>query len=232
MIYFAPKRGTNMKNKFDAVFFDFDGTFADTGKGIFECLDYACEALGKPTLTDENRKKFIGPPLFDSFVNILNCTEEEAEFGIKKYREQYNSGSMLHLEIYEGIPELLNELKKAGIFISMCSSKPAPFIKKILAHYEMDKFIDYIACPAADRTTKSKEEMITESLRYFKIEKDKAVMIGDRKYDIEGAKKAGIKSIGVTYGYGSSDELKKYGADYIVNTVNDVRKVVFLQENI
>ena len=61
-----------MKNKFDAVFFDFDGTFADTGKGIFECLDYACEALGKPQLTDETRKKFIGPPLFDSFVNILN----------------------------------------------------------------------------------------------------------------------------------------------------------------
>ena len=202
----------DMPYKFSAVLFDFDGTIADTGKGIFECLDYACESLGKPKLTEEKRRMFIGPPLFDSFTSLVGCSPEEAEYAIMKYREQYNKGSMLHLEFYEGIIDLFDELKNVGIKTAVCSSKPAPFVIKILEHYGLREKVSCISCPGKDGAKMSKEETL---------------MVGDRKYDIEGATAAGVKSAGVTYGYGTAEELIAAGADYIADDISDLKNIVF-----
>ncbi len=227
MIYFARERRMDMPYKFSAVLFDFDGTIADTGKGIFECLDYACESLGKPKLTEEKRRMFIGPPLFDSFTSLVGCNPEEAEFAIMKYREQYNRGSMLHLEFYEGIIDLFDELKNVGIKTAVCSSKPAPFVIKILEHYGLREKVSCISCPGKDGAKMSKEEMINGAVKELAVNKEDTLMVGDRKYDIEGAAAAGVKSAGVTYGYGTAEELIAAGADYIADDISDLRNIVF-----
>ena len=96
-----------MKKNYDAVLFDFDGTLADTGEGIFESVRYAVEALGKPPLSDKQLRSFIGPPIYDSFMNMLDLDHDQTEFAAMKYRERYAEGAMFSLRLYDGIPELL-----------------------------------------------------------------------------------------------------------------------------
>lgn len=218
-----------MDYKYKAVFLDFDGTFADSGRGVFECLDYACDCLGIDRLTADNRRKFIGPPLYESFTKILGCTHEQAEYGISKYREMYKGGGMLKLDLYPGITDFIKEMNKAGIKTAICSSKPQPFVIEILKSLNMYELIDFASCPEGDKAEKSKEQMINDSVNYFKLDKKDCVMVGDRMFDIDGANLAGVDSIGVTYGYGTEEELKAHNATYIAASVNDVKELVFSQ---
>lgn len=216
-----------MKCRFDAVFFDFDGTFADTGKGIYRSVDYAADALGKERLSDSEKRYFIGPPVFDSFMKMLNLTRSEAAFAVEKYRECYALGAMYDLDVYPGIIELLEELNKAEIPVAICSSKPAKFINAILKNLKAENLIDMVSCLEADGMTKTKREMIDDAAAHFGIGKDRILMVGDRKFDIEGAKEAGVHSCGAAYGYGSIEELTKAGAETIVSDVTELKNLIF-----
>lgn len=216
-----------MNKKYDAVLFDFDGTVADTGVGIFNSIQYAVEAVGHSPLTNEVLRTFIGPPVFDSFKRELGLNDEECEFAVAKYREKYSESGIYQLEMYDGIGDLLKELKANGIKVGIASSKPENFILRLLDIIKIKEYIDYVSCPAADKANREKYELINSSAEFFGIEKNRTLMVGDRLFDINGANIAGVDSIGVTFGYGSKEELENAGATYIASSVDEIRNIIF-----
>lgn len=216
-----------MKKNYDAVLFDFDGTFADTGEGIFESVQYAVKALGFRPLTDETLKRFIGPPIFDSFRRELGIDDARADFAVTKYREAYADSGILKFRIYDGILDLLRELKDNGIKIGIASAKPQKFIIRIVAHLGLEDYFDYISAPADDKADQSKVRLILKAAEALKAEKSRVLMVGDRHFDINGANGAGVSSIGVTFGYGSEEELRSAGATFIAHNAAEVRDIIF-----
>lgn len=162
-----------MKKNYDAVLFDFDGTLADTGEGIFESVRYAVEALGKPPLSEKQLRSFIGPPIYDSFMNMLDLDHDQTEFAAMKYRERYAEGAMFSLRLYDGIPELLKKLRESGIKVSVASSKPCGFIERIVGHLGMREDFDYIAAPAGT-TSPSRSASLSRGLQRLSARIDPA----------------------------------------------------------
>lgn len=219
-----------MKANFDAVLLDFDGTVADTGEGIFKSVDYAATRLGREIPDEEGHRKFVGPPLLESFEKILGIKGEEGKLAVKKYREFYCEQGMFLLEFYPGMLDFIDELKANSIKIAIASSKPEKYVRKILEHFDLISKIDFLACPEGDHQPETKEQLINRALAHFQTEKSRTLMVGDRYLDIEGAKLAGVKSCGVAYGYGGEEELREWGADFIAHRVDDMRKFVFRKE--
>lgn len=213
--------------KFKAAFFDFDGTIADTGEGIFDCAQFALKTMGYPPATPEQLRAFIGPPIFDSFKSISGGSDEICNGLSRLYRQHYSEGGILLFRIYDGIIELFREIKESGMQLAIVSSKPERFIKRIVAHIGSEDLFDYIACPVDDNHPETKSELMERACRNLSVERSKAVMVGDRRFDTEGAKKSGIRSIGVLYGYGSRDELISSGADYLAKNADEIRNIIF-----
>ncbi len=213
--------------KYNAVLLDFDGTIADTGEGIFSSVRYAIEAMGFDPLPEDIIHTFIGPPVFSSFKRALNLSDEDSAKAVEKYRERYVESGIYQLEFYDGIQQLMEDMKKSGIKLAIASSKPENFIIKILDFLEMDNFFDYISSPESDKAPENKTSLVERAISHLGVEKSRAIMIGDRYFDIDGAKGAGIDSIGVTFGFGSKDELQNAGATYIAESADDIRKIIF-----
>ena len=216
-----------MNKKYDAVLFDFDGTVADTGVGIFNSIQYAAECMGHAPLSNEVLRTFIGPPIFDSFKRELGMTDEQCAVAVSKYREKYSESGIYQLEVYNGMRELLHELKANNIRIGIASSKPENFIVRLLDILEISGLVDFVSCPQADKANREKYELINSSAEHFGIDKSRIIMVGDRLFDINGANIAGVESIGVTFGYGSKEELENAGATYIASSVDDIRNIIF-----
>ena len=213
--------------KYDAVLLDFDGTIADTGEGIFSSVRYAIKSMGFDPLPEEVIHTFIGPPVFSSFKRALNLSDEDSAKAVEKYRERYVESGIYQLKIYDGILQLMEDMKKSGIKLAIASSKPENFIVKILDFLKMDNFFDYISAPESDKAPESKTALVERAVSHSGVEKSRAVMIGDRYFDIDGAKGAGIDSIGVTFGFGNKDELQNAGATYIAENTDDIRRIIF-----
>lgn len=213
--------------KYKAVLFDFDGTFADTGEGLFESVQSAVEALGFEPLDEATLRRFIGPPVYESFKRELPINDEQADFAVTKYREAYAKEGIKKLKIYEGNLELLRELKDNGIKAAIASAKPQKFLFRIVADLGIEEYIDYISAPADDKADPSKVRIINNAADALKTEKTAILMVGDRYFDINGANGAGVDSVGVTFGYGSEDELRDAGATYIAHNVSQVRDIIF-----
>lgn len=216
-----------MSNKYDAVLFDFDGTFADTGIGIFDCIQYAVSALGREPLSRETLRTFIGPPIFDSFKRELNLNDEESLFAVEKYRELYAESGIYRFEVYEGTKELFEEMNASGIKVAFASSKPKHFIERIVDYLKIGNLVSYVSGPESDKAHDDKSILINRAVNSLGVDKSRTLMVGDRHFDINGANKAGVESVGVTYGYGSEDELRTAGATYIVHSTNELRKIIF-----
>ncbi len=216
-----------MNKSYDAVLFDFDGTVADTGEGIFESAQYAVKALGKEPLNEKQLRSFIGPPIYDSFKKMLDLTDGQTEFAAMKYRECYAEGALFRLKFYDGIPELLGTLRKSGVKTAVASAKPCKFIERILGHFDMTDSFDYISCPAGDDKPETKCELITRASEFFGIEKSRVLMVGDREFDIKGANEAGVDSVGALYGYSKTGELKAAGATFLAETAEDIERIIF-----
>lgn len=216
-----------MNIKYDGVLLDFDGTIADTGEGIFSSVRYAIEAMGFDPLPEETIHTFIGPPIFSSFRRELNLSDEDSAKAVEKYRERYVEDGIYKLKVYDGLEKLMNDMKKSGIKLAIASSKPENFIVKILEFLKSDNLFDYISAPENDKAPESKTALVERAVNHLGIDKSRAVMIGDRYFDIDGAKGAGIDSIGVTFGFGSKEELQNAGATFIAENVDDIRKIIF-----
>ncbi len=210
------------------LLFDLDGTLTDPKLGITTCVQYALKDFGIDEPDPDKLESFIGPPLKDSFRDFYQMSDEQAEAAVKKYRERFETVGLFENRIYDGIPQMLRTLQAKGLHLAVASSKPTVFVRKILEHFHIDKYFEAVVGSELDGTRVKKEEVVQEALRQlFKdkpVEKDKVYMIGDRKFDVEGAKAMHVDSVGVAYGYGSMEELRTAHADYIVRTVEELQK--------
>lgn len=213
---------------YDAVLFDFDGTMVDSSKGIFHSLIYALKCAGADEPDEATLRKFIGPPIYDSFLNLFHFPEDEIEFLIKKYREKYSSEGLLMLDVYEGIPELLKKLHDSGIKTATASSKPRVFINRILEHTKLDCCIDYVGGTDFDEKSAGKTAILLDAMEHLGCtDKSRVLMVGDRKFDIDGAKGAGIPTAAVLYGFGNREEFVAHGAEFIVKDTKELEKIIF-----
>ncbi|MDO4473142.1 MAG: HAD family hydrolase [Eubacteriales bacterium] len=207
-----------MMAKYHYYLFDLDGTITDSEMGITNSVKHALKKYGIEETDQDKLRKFVGPPLADSFMKYYGFTKEQAQKGIEYYREYYTNGGMFENEVYDGIPELLQKLKDAGKVLIVATSKPELFAKQILDHFDLSKYFDCIAGASMDESRVNKDEVIAYALDLYGVSEHKKemVMIGDREHDIFGAKKNDLDSIGVLFGFGDLNELKAAGADYIV----------------
>lgn len=212
---------------FETVLFDLDGTLTDPALGIANSVAYA---LSKWNISVKDRSelfKFIGPPLLDSFSEYYGFSDEQSRLALKFYREYFTDRGMFENRVYNGIPELLSALKSRNKKLIVATSKPEEFAVRILQHFDLDGYFDFIGGASMDETRVKKADVIQYALDTCNINnKASVVMVGDRHHDIDGAKLCGLPSIGVTYGYGSIDELKDAGADFIALSVEDILKYV------
>jgi len=208
---------------FQYILFDLDGTLTDPAIGITNSIMYA---LNKYGIKINNRSElycFIGPPLQKSFEKFFGFSVDEAKKAVEYYREYYRDKGIFENKVYDGIRELLQLIKERKKSVILATSKPEIFAKQILEHFQLSRYFDFIAGSELDGRRVNKDEVIRYALDSCSIsDLSKAIMIGDREYDIIGAKKQGIKSIGVLYGYGNRSELENAGADYILESVAEL----------
>ena len=211
---------------YDYFLFDLDGTLTDPGLGITNSVAYA---LGKYGITVEDRRElypFIGPPLRQSFSEFYGFDEEKTKEEVAFYREYFSEKGLFENEVYEGIPEVLSQLKQAGKKLLVATSKPEEFTNRILEHFGLAEYFDFVAGATMDETRNEKADIIAYALEQIAdADKSKIVMVGDRKFDILGARENGIDSIGVLYGYGLRTELEEAQATHIVEKPEELLRL-------
>ncbi|MBR5236044.1 MAG: HAD family hydrolase [Clostridia bacterium] len=208
------------------ILFDLDGTLTDPMLGITKSVRYALNAFGISVDSLESLTPFIGPPLAGSFREFYGFSEEEANRALQIYREYFSQTGLFENEVYPGIPQLLSNLQKSGRHIFVATSKPTVYATQILEHFGLSDFITYIGGSELSGERVEKEDVIDFVLKNNNINKETAVMIGDRKFDIIGGKKRGLKTIGVLYGYGDEEEMTAAAPDRIAATVDDLARIL------
>lgn len=204
------------------LLFDLDGTLTDPMVGITSSVQYALEKFGIHVRYLKELIPFIGPPLAESFQKFYGFSKEDAEKAIQYYREYYAPKGIFENEVYEGIPEMLAHLTEAGFTLLVATSKPTVFARKVLKHFGMEDYFSFVGGSELDGSRTKKAEVISYILKTCGIEVKEAIMIGDRRHDIEGGKACGLESVGVLYGYGTEQELTEAGADHIIRTVAEL----------
>lgn len=210
------------------LLFDLDGTLTDPKVGICTCVQHALSSLGIEEPDIDKLEPFIGPPLKDSFMQFYQLSEEQAEAAIAVYRERFSDVGLFENTLYEGVSHMLQALCGKGMFLAVASSKPTVYVERILEHFQIRKYFKVVVGSELDGRRVNKDEVVEEALRQLfedkPVDQSQVYMIGDRRFDVEGAKAMGIESVAVTYGYGSLEELQKAKADYIVRSVEELER--------
>lgn len=210
---------------YDIVLFDLDGTLTDPGEGITNSVAYALNKFGIEVIDKTTLYNFIGPPLIDSFVKYYDMSYEDALLAVDYYREYFGVTGIFENRVFDGIPELLDTIKKSGRKIALATSKPEQYATRILDHFYLSQYFDFIGGATMDETRSKKADVIDYTLKQLNVtDKSNVVMVGDRHHDIDGANQNDLDSIGVLFGYGDRQELETAGATYIAETVNDILK--------
>jgi phosphoglycolate phosphatase len=201
-----------------AILFDLDGTLIDPREGITRSIQYALEKLGRPAPESDRLLWCIGPPLKESFQILLDDTSSEpAEEALKHYRERYNRTGKFENKVYDGVPETLEALQLAGARLYIATSKPKVFADQIADHFKLRAYFESVYGSELTGERSDKAELIDHILSIERLDRQSTCMIGDRKHDIVGARQNDLNCIGVTYGYGSREELVKAGASRIID---------------
>jgi phosphoglycolate phosphatase len=216
--------------KYKYVFFDLDGTITDPVMGITNAYMYALEKFGIRVTERSELFRVIGPPLRKSFPEFYHLSEHETELAVGYYREYYGDRGLKENDIMPELPETLEKLKEAGCKLYVATSKPEEYAVKILQNLELDGYFDYIAGASMDGSRDDKASVIRYLMDIIHTDFPQSdvremVMVGDRCFDVEGAKAFGMDSIGVLFGYGSRDELENAGATYIVETAKELLSI-------
>lgn len=209
------------------IFFDLDGTLTDSKEGIVNSICYALERYNIKVEERSMLYSFLGPPLKDSFMKYFGFEPEKANEAVAVYREYFSVKGLFENKVYEGIKELLEELKAGGRTLAVATSKPELFTNRILEHFNLREYFDFVAGATMDENRTKKGDIIKYALESMNIhDKSQVIMVGDRHHDIDGAYENSLESIGVLYGYGSLQELENAKATYIVETVSQLKELL------
>ena len=218
-----------MKN-YHTVAFDLDGTLTDPKRGLTSAFEYGLKKQNIDFGTKESLTKFIGPPLRESFKEEYSLTDEVADAALRMFREYFGVYGWWDNELYDGIKELLADLRRAGKKIVLATSKPEIYSSRILKLFGIAEYFDFAEGASFDSSREKKCDVLDYALSAVGVvteeQKRGAVLVGDTKYDIEGARICGVDSIGVLYGYGSEADFETEGATHIVADVEGVRKIL------
>lgn len=213
--------------RYSTVLFDLDGTLTDPVQGICGSVQYALQKAGRSVEPIESYHKYIGPPLLRSFEVYANATPEEAQELLGYYRERFSTVGLFENEVYPDIPELLRDLKAAGIHMAVATGKPTVYSEQILEHFGLRQYFDIVSGISLDREPLDKCEVILHALYKMGVTDTSAcVMVGDRSHDAIGAKMAKVDFIGVLYGYGSREELEAEGTAAMAESVAALRSLL------
>ncbi|MCO1599915.1 HAD hydrolase-like protein [Desulfosporosinus nitroreducens] len=214
--------------RYDILLWDLDGTLTDSKEGITRSVKYALSRLDYSIPEADDLDWIIGPPLKESFKTLLQTTDEALlNQAIIIYRERFREIGLYENIVYPGIPELLFKLKEKGCKHLLATSKPRVFAEKILQHFLLEEYFDVIMGSELNGRFAEKETVIEEVLKRVPGSSvSKTVMIGDRKYDVHGARANQIDVIAVGYGYGTVDELQAANPDFIVPSVEGLGKLL------
>lgn len=214
-------------DNYKVILFDLDGTLSDPKVGITKSVQYALHRIGMDEPDLNKLECFIGPPLQVSFAEHYNFDEARTQKAIDFYRERFKEKRMFENELYSNIPLLLKSLQKQGFTLVVATSKPTVFAEQIVKYFKIEQYFQLIVGSNLDGTRASKTEIIQYILdKYNEHELSEFIMIGDRKHDIIGARNTGIDSIGVTYGYGSFEEVSQSNPTHIVKSVNQLKEIL------
>ena len=213
-----------MKQSYQYFFMDLDGTISDPKEGITKSVAYALDYYGIKVENLDTLEKFIGPPLSDSFQEFYGFDREKSLDAVEKYREYFKDKGIFENELYPGMEQLLKTITEQGGKIVLATSKPEVFAKRILEYFHIDKYFTFAAGSTLDTTRNKKADVIRYALDTLGIAPEEAIMIGDRKHDVIGAKENSMACIGVLFGYGDREELESAGADVIVETVEELEE--------
>ena len=209
------------------ILFDLDGTLTDPFEGITNSVVHALKRYNVEVSDKKELRCFIGPPLVESFMKYFGFTEADAKNAVEVYREHFGTKGLFENRLYDGIPEVLQRLRESGKTVIMATSKPEVYARRIAEHFDIAKYFDYMAGSELNGTRIAKTEVIEYALDTLGItDRESCLMIGDRLHDINGAKKSGMRSVGVLWGYGSKEELEAAGADYICPSVENLLDII------
>lgn len=212
---------------YETILFDLDGTLTDPKMGITKSVQYALEKMGIIEQDLDKLTPFIGPPLTVSFKEFYGMNEDEAKQAIEYYRERFSITGLYENLVYEGMKELLEELQRLGKTMFVATSKPTVFSIKILEHFGLLHFFKAVIGSELDGTRTEKSHVIEFVLSKIEdCDLSKVIIVGDRKFDVTGARENKIAVIGVSYGYASSGELAAVKPNYIVDTVTELRSLL------
>ena len=214
-------------NKWQYIFFDLDGTLTDSQEGITKSVAYALRHFGIEVEDLTTLNVFIGPPLLDSFMKYFDFTETDARKAIDIYREYFSVTGKFENRVYEGIPQLLQRLKTAGKKLVVATSKPEVFARQIMEHFDLAEYFEETYGADLEGKRANKDQVLAYALKAQNVtDLSRAVMVGDREHDVLGAKKCGLKTIGVLYGFGDLTELEESGAVAVAETPEQVGNLI------
>lgn len=214
-----------MKN-YEYILFDLDGTVIDSKPGITHCIRYALDKKGI-SCEDSVLDKMVGPPFRVSMSEFLGLDMPTIEELITLYRGIYESDGWKECEIYRGVIDMLEKLKAGGKRLAIATSKPMKFVDIIIDGLNLGKYFEFLGGASSDASKESKADVIELVLNGLHVtDKSKVLMVGDRLYDIVGANTVGVDSVGILWGYGNEDEFTKNNANYIVDTPENLVKLL------
>jgi len=213
-----------MKSVYDLVLFDLDGTLTKSDPGIIGSVIATLNKMQYPI--PQNLQRFIGPSLYVSFMKYCNMTEEQAKKAMEIYHDSYDETGVFNNSVYPDILELLQSLREKGAKVSVATSKPQMLADVVLNYFKIAPLLDFTFGPEKDGHSSTKVGLIEQAMAACKIEKSRTVMIGDTRFDAEGAREAGVDFIGVLYGYGTQAEMEHQGAQNFANSAQELKKML------
>ena len=208
--------------KYQNILFDLDGTLTDPKVGITKSVAHALKHFGIIVEDTDTLTDFIGPPLAFTFAERYGFDENQCTKAIEVYREYFSVTGKFENTVYPFTREMLEFAKNAGLNLFIATSKPEIFARDILEYFNLSKYFTDIVGIAMHEEKVEKDVIVGRVIDRYALDKSKTLMVGDRKFDIDGAHKNGIECAAVLFGYGNEAEFKEYGADYIVATYEDL----------
>ena len=218
-----------MKEKYDLILFDVDGTLTDSGEGITKSVQYTLEKYGiiEPDLN--NLRKFIGPPLIDSFMKYYGFSKEESVRARNIFNERYQPIGWMENRPYDGIEAVLDELQKAGIMMGVATSKPEGVANKVLEYFDLKKYFSVICAAPNNGLNGEKPGRIRAAIEEAKAlgcEAKNVIMVGDTRFDVLGAHECGIPCVGVTWGFAVEGEFEACDTEFVVDTMEELLNIL------